>query len=69
MTKITPTSGSLLGATRLTIYGEGKLQTAISILSAMVITYCTFIREREREREREKELAIRGETLLSKIPY
>lgn len=67
MTKITPTSGSLLGATRLTIYGEGKLQTAISILSAMVITYCTFIRERERERE--KELAIRGETLLSKIPY
>ena len=62
MTKITPTSGSLLGATRLTIHGEGKLQIAISILSAMVIVYCTFIREIERERERE--LAITGETLL-----
>ena len=48
MTKITPTSGSLLGATRLTIHGEGKLQIAISILSAMVIVYCTLIRKRER---------------------
>lgn len=65
MTKITPTSGSLLGTTRLTIHGEGKLQIAISILSAMVIVYCTFIRERERE----SELAIMGETLLYKIPY